>query len=84
MDQNLHKNEDIKEEFCGACVAIPLAFAGVGAGVYGSSSSRGSYKNKKKVMMWSGIISIFFIIISIIVAIYFLCIKKCKECTYTG
>ena len=27
-------NNDVKESFCGACLAIPFAFAGVGASAY--------------------------------------------------
>lgn len=71
-------NEDIKEEFCMACVAIPFAFAGVGASAYGASS-RGQHKTQKKWALWGGIIVI---IISILIAVYYLFIKKCVDCGY--
>ena len=67
-------NEDIKEDFCGACLAVPLAFAGVGASAYGANS-RKSYKNAKLIALWGGIISI---IISIIIVIYYL--NTCSDC----
>lgn len=67
--------DDTKEEFCGACLAVPLAFAGVGASAYGASSSRGSYKTSKKIALWGGIITI---IISIIIIIYYM--NTCDEC----
>ena len=51
-------NEDVKEGFCGACMAIPLAFAGIGASAYGSSGSRRNHKSSKKWSLRIGIISI--------------------------
>ena len=76
-DWKKHKEDseqDTQEGFCGACAAIPLAFAGVGASAYGASS-RDSYKKAKKIALWAGIISI---IISISIAIYYL--KTCSNC----
>lgn len=69
----MKKDEDIKEPFCGACLAVPLAIAG--AGTAGAGSSK---KNKKlrKLLVWGGVIVS---VISIIVAIYF--ITRCQECT---
>ena len=66
--------EDVKEFFCGACLAVPLAFVGVGASAYGASS-RGSHKKSKKIVLWSGIATI---IISLIIAIYYL--TSCTNC----
>ena len=71
---NEKNKEDIKEEFCMACLAIPLAFAGVGTSAYGASS-RGSHKKSKKIVLWSGIATI---IISLIIAIYYL--TSCTNC----
>ena len=74
--------QEIKENFCGACVAVPLAFMGVGASAYGgSNSSRKEHKKRKKIILWTGVVSV---ILSIIVAVYFLYIKKCTDCLYTG
>ena len=66
--------EDTKEDFCGACAVVPLAFMGVGASAYGSSS-KGSNKKMKKILLWSGLISV---IITIAIAYYFL--KNCSDC----
>ena len=66
------KNNDQKEEFCGACAAIPLAFVGVGA-TYGST--KGSNKKMKKILLCSGIFSV---ILTILIAIYFL--RNCSDC----
>ena len=67
-------NEDVIEEFCMACLSIPLAFAGVGASAYGASS-RKKYKTQKKVALWGGIIAV---ILSLIIGIYYL--YSCKDC----
>ena len=69
---------DTKEEFCGACLAIPVAFAGVGASAYGASS-RGKHKKTKKYALWGGIRAI---VLSLLVAVYYLFIKKCTECGF--
>lgn len=67
---------ETKEDFCGLCISVPLAFAGVGAGAYGTS--KGSHKKYKKISLWIGIISI---IISLLIAGYYLFYKKdCKSC----
>ena len=71
--------EDVVENWCGACLSIPLAFAGVGASAYGATSSRSSHKHQKKIALWSGIMSI---LLSILIAVYYLYIKKCTDCLY--
>ena len=68
----MNEKEEIKEEFCGACAAIPVALVG---GVIASSSSQINYKKNKKIILWIGV-SI--TVISIIIAIYFL--LQCKTC----
>lgn len=73
--------EDVIEPFCGACLAIPFAVAGIGAGAYGVSS-RGDHKKKKKVLLYSIIASIVLLLIAAGVFIYFFWIKKCVECGY--
>lgn len=72
----MNNKQDIKEPFCGACAVIPLAMAGVGASAYGSNN-KGSYKKNKQIMLWGGIITI---IISILIAVYFLWFKECSQC----
>lgn len=70
-------NENVIEEFCGACLAVPLAFAGVGASAYGTDSSRGKHKQQKKIALWVGIISI---VISLLIAVWYLYFSKCTNC----
>lgn len=73
-EEKWKKDNDIKEEFCMACMAVPLAFAGVGVSAYGANS-RGRHKKSKKIALWLGVITI---IISLITAIYYL--TSCKTC----
>lgn len=62
-------NEETKEEFCGACAAGIAALAGVGTAT--------SNRKSKKLIFWIGMsISL----ISLLVLIYLLCFKDCKEC----
>jgi len=67
---------DTRENFCGACAAVPLALVGAGVSAYGAGSKK-KYKRGKKIMFWTGIITV---IISILIVIYFLWIKKCDDC----
>ena len=68
----------MKEEFCGACLAVPLALVGAGVSTAGSSkSTKGKHKKLKKTLLFGGLISIF---ISILLIIYYKYIKKCNEC----
>jgi hypothetical protein len=62
------KNGELKENFCGACLTIPLAFAGAGT-AFGAES-------KAKLKQWA----IFITIISILFTVYFIWIRKCKTC----
>jgi hypothetical protein len=68
------KEEEQKEDFCPACVSIPLAFLGAGTSAYGL---KGSYKKQKKILFWVGISMV---LLSIFIAVYYLWIKKCEEC----
>jgi hypothetical protein len=65
-----------KEEFCGACAMVPIALLGAGA-AYGTGSSKQKHKQSKKIIFWVGISTV---ILSILVAVYYLWIKKCDEC----
>jgi hypothetical protein len=71
--------DDIVEPFCGACLAIPLAFAGAGAGAYGSKS-KGNYKKQRNIKFISIIINLILLIISVILWWYFYIHKKCTAC----
>lgn len=70
------ENEEIKEGFCGACIAGVAAMAGAGASSYGTSS-KGKHKQRKKILFWSGVLTV---LVSAAVIIYYLYIKKCEEC----
>lgn len=63
-----------KEDFCVGCVAGVGAL--IGAGTAGASSKRD--RKYKKIIFW---IAIGLTIISILVLIYILFIKKCNECS---
>jgi hypothetical protein len=69
---NKMNEDEIKEDFCGACATIPIAIVG---GVIASSSQNSNYKKNKKIILWIGV-SI--TVISLLVAVYFL--LKCKTC----
>jgi cytosine/uracil/thiamine/allantoin permease len=72
---NINSSDDIKEPFCGACALIPLAFAGAGASAYGNTSK--GHKKTKKILLWSGVITV---ILCLIFIIYIYGFKKCTEC----
>ena len=72
---NITNDKDIIEEFCGACLAVPLAFAGIGTDAYGINS-RGRYKQKKKMMKYSIIASVILTLFSFFFWWYFYVYKK--------
>lgn len=67
------ENTSNREDFCGACVAIPLAIVGTGA--VGVGTTKGGYGKRKKIIMFVGVAVT---LISLAVAIYFL--TRCKDC----
>ena len=71
MSNSEKENDDVKEDFCGACAAIPLAIAGAAGAGYGAEQ----HGKTKKIILWS---SIALTVISVIVAIVYL--KTCKHC----
>jgi hypothetical protein len=69
---------ETKETFCGACLAVPLAFAGAGMAGVGSKKddkNNKSIRKRKKIMFWSGIAVT---IVGLIIALLFL--RTCKNC----
>lgn len=74
-----YKKGEVIEPFCGACLAIPLAFVGIGASAYGTNS-RGTYRQKKKIMFISLIIGIILTPLALFVWWYFYIYKKCATC----
>lgn len=69
----MKEREETKEEFCGACLAIPAALAGVGAA--GVGAKKGSHDKMKKILLWGGIAVT---VISAAIAIIYL--VRCKDC----
>jgi hypothetical protein len=69
-----NKNET-KEDFCGACMTIPFAFAGAGVAGMGAKNKKGSHKKYKNYMLWGGILVT---LISIIIGVYYY--NTCKQC----
>jgi FtsH-binding integral membrane protein len=70
----IDENGDTKEEFCGACLAVPLALVGAGAAGVGAKQ-KGRYKKMKNILLWGGIA---LTVVSVIVAIIYL--RNCKNC----
>ena len=70
-------SDNVKENFCGACLAVPIGLIGAGAAYSGTGSSKGKNKKYKQILLWTGITTI---ILSIITIIYFYFIRKCKTC----
>jgi hypothetical protein len=69
-----NESDKITENFCGACLAAPLALAGAGAAGVGAKKNH-NHKKMKNILLWGGI-SI--TIISIIITIVYL--RSCKSC----
>jgi len=70
-----------KENFCGVCAAIPLAFASGGSTVV-SGTKKDDKKNLKYTMLYTVIynISVFVTILSTLYLIYYFFISKCNTC----
>lgn len=70
----LNENGDTKEEFCGACAAIPLALMGASAAGVGAKK-KGNHKKIKNILLWGGIgLTLLCVIIGMIY------LKNCKSC----
>lgn len=77
MSNNHEKREDgeVKEEFCSACLTIPLALVGAAGAGYGLKK-KGMHAKMKKFLLVGGLLLTF---ISVIATIYFL--NTCKQCS---
>lgn len=71
----VNQSSDVKEGFCGACAAIPMALVGAGVTGFGAHQSKGRHNKQRWITM---IIGIVITVISVIVAIYFL--TRCDQC----
>ncbi|ABF82073.1 hypothetical protein MIV043R [Invertebrate iridescent virus 3] len=58
----------VKENFCGACLTIPLAFAGAGTAIGAEKAAT--------IKKWSIVITI----ISLLLTVWFIYVKKCSTC----
>lgn len=72
-DGRQHKDDEEKEDFCPACVAVPMALVGAGVGAAGAQDGTSSQRNK--IMMYVGV---GVALLSIAIALYYL--LSCKEC----
>lgn len=61
---------DIKENFCGACVTIPLAFAGAGT----------AFGVEKRQTLQRA--AVFLTVASIALSLYFVYMKNCRSCKF--
>lgn len=70
--------EDNKEEFCGACLTVPIALAAGGGGIAGSSTlvDRKKHKNIKNVMF---VVGITVAVLSISYSLYVLCKRSASS-----
>lgn len=70
----MSKCKEEKEPFCVACLAGVGALVGLGT----SGINRKSTKKSRKIIFWAGV---GITVISILIMIYFLFIRKCNECS---
>jgi hypothetical protein len=62
-DNDPYKDNVVKENFCGACLALPLAFAGAGTAT-ATSGDGGKNGGKSNLFFWSVIITIIGLIVT--------------------
>jgi len=63
---------EVREDFCGMCMAVPIALAG--AGVAGLSS-KGDYQKRKRIMISTGVVVL---LISLFLLWYYQDCTSCK------
>lgn len=66
----------IREDFCGVCAAIPVALVGAGAGATGLTLTKDQYKQKRKWLLISGVISL---LISAVIIWWYMDCKSCRS-----
>ena len=73
-DEAKNENDDkkIKEDFCPACIAIPIAMASGGVGTQFTHN---------KYIIWG---SILVTVLMIFIYIYYKYIKKCSSCSFSS
>jgi hypothetical protein len=70
---NENNNEDVTEDFCAACVMLPVAM--VGAGVAGQQTSFSSKRKSKRWIFWISVV-----LTTIILAITIWYFTRCSSC----
>ena len=77
MDKTKHLTEEVKEDFCGACLVTPLIFAGMGMAAAGGTLS-GKHRKWKKALLISAVITL---LMCVGFGVYYLMNKdNCIEC----
>lgn len=71
MTVEKYTKDDTKEDFCGACAAVPLALVGAGAAGVGTKK----HGKTKTIMLWAGLITV---LISVIIVAWYL--STCSDC----
>ena len=75
-NENDKNGENVKEDFCPVCLAVPLALMSSGAAI--SSDQKGTTKDTKRNLRY---LSIFLLIIAIMIGVYVSQNKdKCNSC----
>lgn len=74
-DEVVKKDDTTREDFCGACLAVPAALSGSALAGYGATAKKGKHKKTKKIVMWVGV---GVTLLSVIIAVVYL--KTCKKC----
>jgi hypothetical protein len=70
----IEQNEPIvREDFCGACLALPLAFAGAGTATATAGGEEGG--KKSNIFFWSVVLSV----LGLVATIWFMS-GSCKSC----
>lgn len=67
-----YTNHTLREDFCGACLALPLAFAGAA----GAGSTSDPNTSTNRLIFWGSII---LTIASIVTLVWYL--NRCKSCS---
>lgn len=71
MTVEKYTKDDTKEDFCGACAAVPLALVGAGAAGVGTKK----HGKTKKIYVIVGLITV---VISVVLVIWYL--STCSGC----
>jgi hypothetical protein len=71
MTVEKYTKDDTKEDFCGACAAVPLALVGAGTAGFGTKK----HGKTKKIMLWTGLI---LTVLGVVIATWY--VSTCSDC----